>query len=222
MPLLLPTLVRERALWRAGASRVAGVDEVGVGPLCAAVVTAAVILPPNVRAARLAGVRDSKTILNPRKREELAEIVRSVAVRVAVGAASPREIERVNVRGATALAMRRALARVGQYDHALLDGRPMPGLDPDQHTFVVDGDALCLSIACASLVAKVTRDRLLELLAQRYPAYGWERNRGYATAGHLAALRRYGPTPHHRGRFRPVLQAEMFPPEPAVPGASPA
>jgi ribonuclease HII len=207
--MISPTLSRERALWEAGVRQVVGVDEVGVGPLCAAVVAAAVQLPSGIDPAELAGVRDSKTIANPRARERLAEHIYQVATRVVVGAASPREIDRLNVRGATALAMSRALKRLGAYDHALLDGRPLRGLDPERHTFLVDGDAHCLSIACASIVAKVTRDRLMCLLAARYPAYGWERNAGYATADHLAALRRHGPTPHHRQRYRPVLQAGL-------------
>jgi ribonuclease HII len=196
---------------------------VGVGPLCAAVVAAAVQLPVGLDPAELDGVRDSKTIANARARERLAEHIYTVATRVVVGAASPREIDRLNVRGATALAMSRALRRLRTYDHALLDGRPLPGLDPKRHTFVVDGDAHCLSIACASIVAKVTRDRLMRLLAARYPAYGWERNAGYATADHLAALRRHGPTPHHRQRYRPVVQAVLpFVEVNAAPPESPA
>ncbi len=208
--MILPTLAHERPLWAAGARRVVGVDEVGVGPLCAAVVAAAVVLPPDFDAALLEGVRDSKTVPKHAARMALADRVRQVALCVALGAASPREIDRLNVRGATSLAMRRALARVGDYDRALLDGRPHRELDPARHTFIVDGDALSLSIAAASIVAKVTRDRLMTLLAARYPAYGWEHNAGYATADHLDALRRLGPTPHHRQHYRPVLQAELF------------
>jgi ribonuclease HII len=204
-----PSLDSEQLHWSQAVERVAGVDEVGVGPLCAAVVSAAVVLPAHLDPAALDGVRDSKTVPTVREREALAERIRASALRVAVGAASPREIDHLNVRGATALAMRRALARLGQYDHALVDGRPMPGFDRERHTFLVGGDAHCLSIACASIVAKVTRDRLMRLLAVRYPDYGWEHNAGYATADHLAALRRLGPTPHHRTRYRPVLQAEL-------------
>jgi ribonuclease HII len=182
------------------------VDEVGVGPLCAAVVAAAVLLPSDITALDLTGVRDSKTIPTVERRERLAETIRQVAQHVAVGAASPREIDRLNVRGATALAMERALRRVGTYDHAFIDGRPMRTLVEGRHTFVVGGDGLCLSIACASIIAKVVRDRLMRLLAVRYPSYGWERNAGYATADHLAALRAHGPTPHHRLRYRPVAE----------------
>lgn len=207
--LILPTLEHERALWAAGRQRVAGVDEVGVGPLCGAVVAAAVLLPRDLDCARLEGVRDSKTIANPRVRQELAARIRQVAERVSVGAASPGEIDRLNVRGATALAMRRALRRIGGYDHALVDGRPLRDLDANRHAFVVGGDRHCLSIACASIVAKVVRDELLRRLSVRYPAYGWEHNAGYATADHLEALRRFGPTPHHRQRYRPVVQSRL-------------
>ncbi len=207
--MIVPSLAHERPLWDAGKRRVVGVDEAGVGPLCAAVVAAAVLLPPHVDPAALGGVRDSKTIASPRARERLAERVHQVAERVAVGAASPHEIACLNVRGATALAMRRALRRVGPFDHALVDGRPLRELGQERHTFVLDGDALSLSIAAASIVAKVVRDRLMGLLAARYPGYGWEHNAGYATAEHLAALRRLGPTPHHRQRYWPVLQAAL-------------
>jgi ribonuclease HII len=103
----------------------------------------------------------------------------------------------------------------------LVDGRPLPGFDPSAHTFLVGGDGRSLSIACASIVAKVTRDRLMRLLGARYPGYGWERNAGYATADHLEALRRLGPTPHHRTRYRPVVQAELdldLGPDPAAAG----
>lgn len=209
MSLPVASLAREQALWCAGTERVAGVDEVGVGPLCAAVVAAAVILPVGITEADLPGVRDSKTVATVAARERLAECIRGVASAVGIGAASPREIERVNIRGATALAMKRALARVDPYDHALADGRPLPGFEPERHTFVVDGDALCLSVACASIIAKVMRDSLMRRLGVRYPAYGWEHNAGYATADHLQALRLYGPTPHHRKLYRPVLQAQL-------------
>ena len=210
---MLPSLAHEQRLWAAGARRVAGVDEVGLGPLCAAVVAAAVVLPPEVDPALLAGVRDSKAVPTSAAREQLAARVRRVAAQVGVGAASPREVDRLNVRGAAALAMQRALKRIAPCDHALVDGRPLRGLVPAPgcrgHTYLVKGDARCLSIACASLVAKVTRDHLLRLLAARYPQYGWERNRGYPTPDHLAALRAHGPTPHHRRRYRPVLQAPL-------------
>ncbi len=197
----IPTLRMERTLWQAGARRVVGVDECGMGSLCSAVVAAACLLPPNCR--RIAGVRDSKT-LSARQRERLAAEIRRRTV-VAVGAASVVEIDRINIYHASHLAMRRALRRIGAYDHVLVDGRRIAGFDDvGPHTAVVDGDALSYSIACASVVAKVTRDRLLARLAVRHPGYGWERNAGYSTREHLEALRTLGVTPHHRRSFAPA------------------
>lgn len=193
-----PTTEREQRLWSAGLCRVAGVDEVGRGAGAGPVLAAAVVLPAGF--AGLAEVRDSK-LLPARARERLAAEIVAAAPRVALGAASVAEIERYNVRGATALAMLRALRAAGPWQHALIDGLPMPEWPAGRCTAIVDGDALCLSIACASVVAKVARDRLLARLAGRHAGYGWERNAGYLTAEHRAALRRLGPTPHHRPRF---------------------
>jgi ribonuclease HII len=197
----IPTLRMERSLWQSGARRVVGVDECGMGSLCSAVVAAACLLPPNCR--RIAGVRDSKT-LSARQREKLAAEIRRRTI-VAVGAASVPEIDRLNIYHASHLAMRRALRRIGDYDHVLVDGRRIAGFDDvGPHTAVIDGDALCYAIACASVVAKVTRDRLLARLAVRHPGYGWERNAGYSTREHLEALRTLGVTPHHRRSFAPA------------------
>lgn len=197
----IPTLRMERSLWQSGARRVVGVDECGMGSLCSAVVAAACLLPPNCR--RIAGVRDSKT-LSARQRERLAAEIRRRTI-VAVGAASVAEIDRLNIYHASHLAMRRALRRIGDYDHVLVDGRRIAGFDDvGPHTAVIDGDALCYAIACASVVAKVTRDRLLARLALRHPGYGWERNAGYSTREHLEALRTLGVTPHHRRSFAPA------------------
>ncbi|MDO8671982.1 MAG: ribonuclease HII, partial [Dehalococcoidia bacterium] len=124
--------------------------------------------------------------------------------------ASVEEIERLNILKATYLAMRRALDRVGEYDHALIDGREIKGFDLVPHTAIVDGDATSYAIACASILAKVIRDRLMQKLALRFPGYGWEQNAGYGTEEHLRALVRLGPTPHHRRTFGPV-QATLFP-----------
>jgi ribonuclease HII len=123
------------------------------------------------------------------------------AVAVGFGAASLVEIERWNVRSATALAMQRALSRIGRIDVALIDGPPMPELVDLPCQFVVDGDALSLSVACASILAKELRDDLLIRLSRRYPAYGWDRNAGYLTAAHEKALQMAGVTPHHRRSF---------------------
>jgi len=199
-----PSLDLEMALWRRQLVRVAGVDEAGIGSLCGPVVAAAVILAPFEPA--IPGVRDSKT-LSPAQRVALDREIRARAVAVGVGAASVAEIERLNIRRASHLAMRRALARVGPYDYALIDGLPIGAQDLGPCTTVIDGDARCYSIACASIVAKVLRDRLLARLARRYPAYGWDRNAGYGTPEHLTALVRYGLTPYHRQCFRPVRTA---------------
>lgn len=180
----------------------AGVDEVGRGPLAGPVVACAIVMPPNRRA--IAGVNDSKQ-LDAATRERLAVLILEQAYAVALGAASAREIDRINIYHATVLAMRRALHRVSARlgaapDHVLIDGKPLRTL-PIVHTAVVKGDAKCYVIACASIVAKVTRDRLMASLATRYGGYGWERNSGYGTPQHLRGLASLGLTPHHRRRF---------------------
>ena len=200
MAAIVPSLRHERPLWRDGATRVVGVDEVGVAPTCGAVVAAAVIMRPNCH--RIPGVRDSKT-LSAAQRERLAPLIRRRAVAVGIGAASVAEIDRLNIYHATHLAMRRAVARVGGHDHVLVDGNRIVGFEEQvgPYTSLVDGDARCYSIACASVVAKVVRDRMMTRLAARYPGYGWERNQGYATREHRAAIRRLGLTPFHRRSF---------------------
>jgi ribonuclease HII len=202
----VPTLCRERLLWKAGVSRVAGVDEVGVAPTCGPVVAAAVIFRPHCR--RVPGVRDSKT-LSVAQREALAPEIRRRAAATGLGAASVAEIDRLNIYNATHLAMRRAIARLGGHDHVLVDGLPIAGFAAavGPYDAIVDGDASVYSIACASVLAKVVRDRLMTLLAARYPGYGWEHNAGYATAQHRAALRTLGVTPYHRRSFAPVRAA---------------
>jgi ribonuclease HII len=196
----VPTLRFERDHWRDGAIRVVGVDEVGVAPTCGAVVAAAVIMKPHSR--RIPGVRDSKT-LSAGQRERLAPLIRRRAVAVGVGAASVREIDTINIYHATHLAMRRAVARLGGHDHVLVDGNRIAGFEAavGPYTAIVDGDARCYTIACASVVAKVVRDRMMTLLSARYPGYGWEHNQGYATKDHRAAIRRLGLTPFHRRSF---------------------
>lgn len=194
----------ERRLWGRGLSRVAGVDEAGRGPLAGPVVAAAVVLP---RGACVEGAADSK-LLDPEVREELHDEVLSRALAVGIGAASVREIDRLNILVATARAMRRALEHLSRPpEHVLVDGLPVRDLGWE-HEAVVDGDDRVHSIACASIVAKVCRDRLMRKLHARYPGYGWETNMGYATPDHRAALERLGPTPHHRLTFG-SLQYEM-------------
>jgi len=200
MAVRVPTYRYERELWREGALRVVGVDEVGVAPTCGAVVAAAVIMRPHAR--RIAGVRDSKT-LSAQQRDRLAPMIRRRAVAIGLGAASVREIDTINIYHATHLAMRRAIGRLGGHDHVLVDGNRIAGFEAavGPYSAIVDGDAKCYTIACASVVAKVIRDRMMTLLAARYPGYGWERNQGYATREHRDAIRRLGLTPFHRRSF---------------------
>src|SRR5439155_26688677 len=141
--------------------------------------------------------------LSALQRDRLAPLIRKKAVAVGVGAASVREIDRLNIYHATHLAMRRAIARVGGYDHVLVDGNRIAGFESavGPYTAIVDGDAKCYTIACASVVAKVIRDRMMTLLAARHPGYGWERNQGYATLEHRMAIRALGLTPFHRRSF---------------------
>ncbi len=195
-------LAHEHVLWERGVPYVAGVDEVGRGPLAGPVVAAAVILP---QGCWVPGVEDSKR-LSAAQRVELVARIAGSCVAFGIGAASAREIDRLNIRRATALAMRRAIGRLPvPAGHLLVDGLPVPELGgPDAHTAVVGGDACVHCIAAASILAKVTRDRLMERLARRHPGYGWERNKGYGTREHLDGLARLGPTPHHRMSFAPV------------------
>lgn len=193
-------LVLERELWARGLGLVAGVDEAGRGPLAGPVVAAAVIFRPE---QRVPGVTDSKQ-LTERQRDELVVAIRRRALCVGVGAASCTEVDRINILRATHLAMERAVSRLAVApDHILVDGLPVPTLGPHQ-TAVVDGDARSYTIACASIVAKTVRDRLMRRLAGRYPGYGWETNVGYGTPEHVHALATRGPTPHHRRTFVPV------------------
>lgn len=185
---------------------IAGVDEVGRGPLAGPVVACAVVMPSDRRA--LPGIDDSKK-LTPAERDRLARLVLRRAIAIGVGAASVREIDRLNIYHATVLAMRRALARlVVTPDHVVVDGRAIRTLGV-RHTAIVGGDACCYSIACASIVAKVTRDRLMRALARRHPHYGWERNVGYGTGAHLDGIASAGVTPHHRRSFVPVRQLSL-------------
>lgn len=163
-------------------------------------------MPPDIRA--IAGVDDSKK-LTADARTRLAVKIRHRAVSIGVGAASVREIDRVNIYQATVLAMGRALARLSiAPNHVLVDGRPFRTLQVP-HTAIVDGDDKCYSIACASIIAKVTRDRVMHALAARYPNYRWERNVGYSTLAHLQGLAQHGATPHHRRSFMPVGQLSL-------------
>lgn len=176
----------------------AGVDEVGRGPLAGPVVACAVVMSPGERA--IPGVDDSKK-LPPATRLKLALKIRERAVAVALGAASVREIDRINIYQASVLAMRRALNRLPLVpDHVVIDGNRIRTL-PVPHTAVIHGDSRCYSIACASILAKVTRDRLMIALGRRHPGYCWDTNAGYTTRSHVAGLASQGITAHHRRSF---------------------
>lgn len=179
--------------------RVAGIDEAGRGPWAGPVVAAAVILRPG---AAPAGIADSKQLAAP-ERERLARLIADAGW-IGIGQASVEEIDRLNILAATMLAMRRAVAALAlPPEAALVDGNRAPALDCRTET-LVKGDALSLSIAAASIVAKTHRDGEMRRLAALHPGYGWERNAGYGTPEHRAALVRLGPTPQHRRSFRPV------------------
>jgi ribonuclease HII len=196
-PRLQDLLAYEQRYWSRGLSWVAGVDEVGRGPLAGPVVACAVVLPSGVC---IEGATDSK-LLDRETREQLADEIRAHALAVALGAASVREIDQLNILKATTLAMRRALGRLPrQPEHVVVDGLPVRGLGWD-HDAVVGGDALVHSVACASIVAKVVRDHLMNRLATRYPGFSWETNAGYGTLAHRQGLEELGPTPHHRQTF---------------------
>lgn len=185
----------------------AGVDEVGRGPLAGPVIAAAVVFAPE--AEPIEGLRDSKQ-LTARRREVMEGIIHDRVAAWALGAASVREIDRSNILRATARAMRRAIARLPKVpDVLLIDGSPFPELRI-AHRSLVGGDAVCQSIAAASVLAKCARDRLMIRLAERYPVYRWERNKGYATAHHRRMLQEHGCTPHHRRSFAPVEDLQLF------------
>jgi ribonuclease HII len=204
---IVPTLARETAAW-AQSRLLIGVDEVGRGPLAGPVVAAAVVFPEGC--ALIDGLRDSKTVPRAR-REQLAACIRAAALRIGVGAASCREIDRLNIRVASALAMRRAVSRVlaGEPCTVLIDGLPLPELGY-AHDALVEGDAHCHSIAAAAIIAKTVRDELMRRLAVRHPAFGWDTNMGYGTAAHAESLRLHGPTRHHRYSFAPVAQLALL------------
>ena len=199
----------ERALRAAHGPLIAGVDEVGRGPLAGPVVACAVVMPPDARA--IPGVDDSKR-LTPEERVRLAARIQARALAFAVGAASVHEIDRLNIYHANTLAIRRALARLERAgivpDHVLVDGKPIRTLGV-AHTALVKGDARCYAVACASIVAKVTRDRLMLRLATRHPGYAWERNVGYGTSAHWAGINALGLTAHHRRSFVHPVQEEL-------------
>lgn len=192
----------ERRFWKEGFSTVAGVDEAGRGPLAGPVVAAAVILSPNIF---IHGLDDSKR-LSSRRREELFSLIKKQAKAVGVGTVSQSTIDRINILQATFLAMRMAVAKLRPSpEYLLVDGLIIPDIDVSQLP-IVKGDRLSISIAAASIVAKVIRDRIMVKEDERLPQYGFARHKGYATKRHLEALARHGVSPLHRCSFRPVRE----------------
>ncbi len=190
----------ERKLRAEGISPIAGVDEAGRGPLAGPVVAAAVILPPR---CRLPGLNDSKA-LTASARERLFDLIQDKALSIGVAVMDAKTVDRINVLRATHRAMREAILKLEPIPAlALVDGRPLPACPVAQRN-IVHGDRLCASIAAASIIAKVTRDRIMEDLHARYPEYGFDRHKGYATPGHLECLSALGPCPAHRMTFAPV------------------
>ena len=211
-----PTFRLERALIRRGVWPIAGMDEVGRGPLAGPVAAAAVILDPkNIPG----GLNDSK-LLSPPAREGLYEDIVARALGVSVAFASVAEVDAINIRQATFAAMRRALNGLAVLPlHVLVDGNDLPPdlLCPGET--LVKGDARSASIAAASIIAKVTRDRLMRRLCREYPAYGFARHAGYPTRAHLQAIAMHGPSPYHRLSFAPFRLAADRAPEGADAGA---
>ncbi len=200
-------LARERKLWADGLQRVAGVDEAGRGPIAGPVVAAAVILPVNLD---LPGVVDSK-LMSPRQREEAYRLIRMSCTATGISAASNREIDRIGILNATMSAMRRAVLRLSlPADFVLVDGNRYPdGLNLPGEA-IIGGDRRSRTIAAASVVAKVIRDRLMVNLGRIYTGYSFAEHKGYCTAQHRLQLNRYGPTHHHRLSFAPIRQQTLF------------
>ncbi len=185
-----------------GYAKIAGLDEAGRGPLAGPVVAAAVVLPPHFDPE---GIADSKA-LTPAQRDEAFRRIGCQAEAIGVGIIGPREIDEINILRATHKAMQAALDKLGAaFDFILLDGLPVSGL-PKPSLAIVKGDSKCLSIMAASIVAKVTRDRIMCEMDLEYPEYGFACHKGYCTRQHLAALREHGPCPIHRRSFAPVTE----------------
>ena len=201
----------ERQFWARGMRRLAGVDEAGRGPLAGPVMAAAVIIDPSFAEAeehgQLEGLTDSKQLSEGRRNFFFEILMRSQFVEKSVGTADSREIDELNILRATHLAMARAVGGLAVLpEHVLVDGLPVHGL-PCESTAIVSGDAKSLSIAAASVIAKVTRDSLMKKLDGIYSQYGFARHKGYGTRAHMQALLEYGPSPEHRRSFRPVREA---------------
>jgi len=195
----------ESTLWQKGLTHVAGVDEAGRGPLAGPVVAAAVIFP---KGFFLAGVDDSKKLSHDRREQLYPQIIRN-CTSYGVGVVSVEEIDQINIYQAAMLAMRQALAQLSpSAQHVLVDGRNIPQLTLPQ-TSIIKGDSLSFTIGAASIIAKVTRDRMMLDYHRAFPQYGFDKHKGYATRSHLAALRQYGPCSIHRRSFHPRALKEQ-------------
>jgi len=205
-----PSLVEENGLNAIGYRLIAGVDEAGRGALAGPVVAAAVILPPSPDFPWLKSVRDSKEV-PPAKREYLFDLIKQESVAVSVGIIAPQTIDVIGILNATRIAMCHAIEQLAcPPDFLLIDFLRLPQLRISQKP-IVHGDKLCLSIACASIIAKVTRDRVMVELDQIHPGYGLANHKGYGTRHHVYCLHQHGPSPIHRHSFAPVREAAQLP-----------
>jgi ribonuclease HII len=203
-----PSFIEEEKLMSRGYRLIAGVDEAGRGPLAGPVVAAAVILPLPLNNHDLAGIKDSK-MLSARQRDYLYRKIEAIALAVGTGIIDSGDIDRHGILPATRLAMKTAVKRLTTSpDSLLIDYVKLPEVSCPQ-TSLKFGDRLCFSIACASIIAKVTRDRIMQELDRQYPGYGLGQHKGYGTAAHLACLRRLGPCPVHRRSFKPVREMSV-------------
>ena len=197
----------ELELWRDGVKAVAGVDEAGRGPLAGPVVAAAVIFPPSISDAF--GINDSKK-LSPKNRERLEPLIKNEALSVGVGIVDHAEIDRINILQATYKAMQIAIQQLSRSpDFALIDGRGVPDLEMPCKP-IIKGDSKSISIAAASIIAKVTRDRIMIEMCEKYPQYGFEQHKGYPTKKHIQAIREFGLSPIHRRSFRPQQLKDIY------------
>ena len=192
----------ERETWRQGILFIAGIDEAGRGPLAGPVVAAAAILPKKIK---IPAVNDSKQLSEKQRNELRALLLEIPGFRYAVSEIQADEIDKLNILKATHLAMRRAVLQLPETEIAFVDGLRVPDM-PVKCRFIVKGDAKSASIASASILAKVHRDEIMMRYAEKYPEYGFDRHKGYGTAEHLKALKKYGPSPIHRRSFAPVRE----------------
>ncbi len=214
-----PSFTEERALEAQGYRYIAGIDEVGRGALAGPVVAAAVVLPPRIRARWLSQVRDSKQ-LTPAKRESLFGHIHKIAIAIGIGQVESEVIDARGIAEATRLAMKLAVEQLSPPAETLLiDFMRLPEVELPQKG-VIDGDSLCFSIACASIIAKVTRDNLMVELDKAYPGYEFADHKGYGTREHISCLRRLGPSPVHRQSFSPVRDVMVVGPSTSPPDSS--